>query len=747
MPIKFYTPVYALTLLLSAILLFSIQPMFSKMVLPLLGGTPQVWNTAMLFFQVTLLAGYAYAHISSKILPVKAQALLQLILLIIFVYVLPFGIPEGTQPPITNDPTFWQLALMAGTIGGPFFVLAGSAPLLQRWFSQTDHPDADNPYFLYGASNLGSMGALLAYPVLLEPFLDLTQQAKFWALGYVVLIACVTVAGLLVWKRSQLKSNKPSSKQADPMSISWALRLKWLALSFVPSSLMLGVTTFITTDIASVPLLWILPLALYLSTFIIVFARRQLFSIHSIMALHAILMVALIIQMLVIDVPPFALIAFHMALFFVAALSCHAQLASLKPEASKLTEFYLIMSIGGALGGVFNALIAPNYFIIPIEYALALVAACLLRYIGRKPVFKIGSGFFVLAAIAALAIISLGGFPDWILFIIAFGLVVSFAWVMNMRFIFTAAIAVCLLAHPPGYDWGNGFYKDILHHDRNFFGVMKVIDTASDERILLHGTTNHGTQALIEEHRLTPLSYYSETSPLRDVFSIFDARNGEQNIGVLGLGVGVVACYQKDNRHFDFFEIDPDIVRVAENKDYFTFLSDCGSSYDTILGDGRLTIKDKPDQSYDLIVLDAFSSDNIPMHLLTIEAIELYLQKLKPNGVLTFNISNNYLDIEPVLTLAAEHLSLKGYAKLSEGLSIEGTNIEGNLAEYFAFTDNMVIAAQLEAEGWTEGMKRSGVRLWTDKFTNIVSVLGNKTGLKRMKALLAAEEKENIVAE
>ncbi|MFP4313689.1 MAG: spermidine synthase [Alphaproteobacteria bacterium] len=766
MTIRLYTPVYATTLLLSAALLFSVQPMFSKMVLPLLGGTPQVWNTAMLFFQATLLAGYAYAHGTSRFLNIRMQAVLHLILLTIFVAVLPFGIPEGSIPPADSDPTLWQLSLMALVIGGPFFVLSGSAPMFQRWFAGTKHPDADNPYFLYGASNLGSMTSLLAYPFLIEPFFTLDTQSSIWMVGYITLIIFTLAAAFLVWtsqEREQDKSLKKQNKEEGRGSIAWKLRGKWLLLSFLPSSLMLGVTTYITTDIASVPLLWILPLALYVGTFIIVFSRKEYVSKNTILLIQGGLFALLITKTLAYtSLDPFLFIGLHFLLFFFCALACHKELADSKPAASHLTEFYLIMSLGGALGGVFNALIAPRIFLIPLEYTLVLVVIAFLRY-GHRPeksfhafiqkftefrpsnaVDKITSpAFIVTALIAITAVISLE-ISDFTNIMAAAILLIGLASILNTRWALGLCLCFTLLAQPPGYKWQNSFMQDLKHLDRNFFGVMRVMDTQSGERILLHGTTNHGAQPLAEDYRLERLSYYGQSSPLTDVFKYLDNQSGEQSIGVLGLGIGVTACYQKEGRSYDFFEIDPDIARIAQNPELFTYLSDCGSPYEIILGDGRLTIENKPDGIYDLIFLDVFSSDNIPVHVMTLEAIQTYLSKLKPDGIFVMNISNNFIDIEPVVTAIAEKLGRPHLAKMTDGQKIEGTDLSSYLSHYFLFLpDNDEIISHFKELGWSPGMRREGVKLWSDQYSNIVSALGNDTAFKRYQASIANIDDES----
>lgn len=770
--IRLYTPVFALTLLLSAALLFSVQPMFSKMILPLLGGTPQVWNTAMLFFQLCLLGGYAYAHATSRFLGIRAQAILHLILLGTFSLVLPFAIPAGWDPPVDKDPTLWQLSVMTMTVGGPFFVLAGSAPMLQRWFAVSDHPDADNPYFLYGASNLGSMTALLAYPVVIEPLLTLGAQAGSWTYGYWTLIVMTALSALLIWKKGTRQQEGFGALHLSANAVTWKMRAYWLILALIPSSLMLGVTTFLTTDIASVPLLWILPLAIYVGTFILVFARKPLLSQKQITLGFEIAMIALIVQMMsfgLVPIHPYYLIALHLTLFFFAAMLCHAALVAAKPHASNLTEFYLIMSLGGALGGFFNAIIAPQIFIIPLEYALVLGLTVFVRY-GRDSaqsfakmldaikafirsksldaLFTVNMALLASVIIIAIFVFSLGvgivlhigKFPVTISHIGAVLAAATLFLLRKKRWHFAVSACLLLALFPPGYYWGQHGFTKILHMDRNFFGVIRVVDMKGNERVLLHGTTNHGAQALDEKYRLTPLSYYSPSSPINDVFNYWDNRKGGQEVAVIGLGIGVTACFQKPDRHFDFFEIDPDIAAIAQDKEYFTYLSDCGSPYDIILGDGRLTIQDKPDSLYDVIVTDAFSSDNIPIHLMTEEAFGIYLKKLKPDGTIIINISNNYIDLEPVISRIAEKLGVRALAHVTNGGKIEKTELSYYPAHFMVLTRSSDAAAWLEKNGWSAGMFRDGVKSWSDQYSNIVSVLGNKTAKTRFRAFIEKEK-------
>lgn len=762
-----YVPVYALTLLLSAALLFSVQPMFSKMILPLLGGTPQVWNTAMLFFQLCLLGGYAYAHGTSRYLSIRTQAILHLILLSAFSLVLPFAIPEGWDPPVDKDPTLWQLSLMAATVGGPFFILAGSAPMLQRWFTVSGHPDAQNPYFLYGASNLGSMTALLAYPVAIEPLLTLTGQAESWASGYFALAGMTAISALLIWKNARAERRSSATATASDIPedfITWKKRGYWLLLSFIPSSLMLGVTTFLTTDIASVPLLWIIPLAIYVGTFILVFSRSPLLSQRQITPGFEIALIVLIIQLVGLSgtpIHPFYLIALHITLFFFAAMLCHTALAEAKPPASKLTEFYLIMSIGGAIGGFFNAIIAPQIFIIPLEYVLVLALAAFIRH-EQDPAQSLGKAYnaiktfirsrsldalfsknmLMMALVIIAGIFAFGLGDKTVLQNCAALVAVGLVMLKKERWLFAISACFILALFPPGFNWGQHGFTKIVHMDRNFFGVIRIVETNENERILLHGTTNHGAQALDERYRLTPLSYYSPLSPINDAFAYWNEQEGEQNVAVIGLGIGVTACFKKPERHFDFFEIDPEIAAIAQNREYFTYLSDCGSPYDIIMGDGRLTIQKKPDSYYDVIITDAFSSDNIPIHLMTEDAFRIYLQKLKPDGMVIINASNNFIDLEPAISQIAKTLGVTAMAQVTNGGQLEGTKLKYYPAHFMVLTRSPKVVAWLEEKGWSAGMFRDGVKSWSDQYSNIISVMGNKVGISRFKAFVEKQKTE-----
>ena len=752
MILRFYVPLFSLTLLLSAVLLFSVQPMFSKMVLPLLGGTPNVWNTSMLFFQVVLLAGYAYAHGTTRFLNVRLQGVLHLILLGIFAVVLPLGIPDGTRPPTTGNPSFWQLGLMAMSVGGPFFILAASAPMLQRWFAATKHKDADNPYFLYGASNLGSMSALLAYPFIIEPVLTLDGQSLSWSYGYGVLAILFAISYFSVFKgaASAQKSAAKKDEKLDEV-ITWPRRLRWILLAFIPSSMMLGVTTYITTDIASAPLLWILPLALYVGTFIVVFSRKEIVDKNLVSIVFLILVSVMFLSFSGWASSPLITIGFHLSIFLSAALLCHKELADARPSARYLTEFYLLMSFGGALGGFFNAIIAPNVFVHAIEYPLMIALTFFVRMSSDdsynlkslstyfKDIFENktftkfldGSSLNVLVILfCAITVFVVGKSVTAI--ILNFVIFICLINLITTRWAAAFCASLLLFLFPPGHAWELKS-AEILHESRNFFGILRVVDDFSlNERFLLHGTTNHGTQSLNPSYNLEPLSYYSHNSPIRGIYNLIEDNPLPQKVAIAGLGIGVTACFQKDGREYDFFEIDPDVVRIAENREFFTFLSDCGSPYEITLGDARLTLAEETDGKYDMILLDAFSSDSIPIHLITREAIVMYLKKLKNNdGILVFNVTNRHVDLEPLLHATAKELGIYSYGHATTGGKLDGTDIAYYPAHFVALTPNSNHGEFLKIQGWGDTWERQRIRVWTDQYSDLVRVFGNKNSVKR----------------
>lgn len=727
--VKAYVPLFAITLILSAFLLFSVQPLFGKMILPLLGGSPGVWNTAMVFFQAMLLGGYAYAHLTTRFLSVRAQAVVHIILLSICVFVLPIAIPEGWgDPPATENPIPWMLGLMTLAIGGPFFVLAGTAPMLQRWFSTTDHPDASNPYFLYAASNAGSMIALLSYPVVIEPLLGLQQQSQFWMFGYILLIALIAGAGFMTRKPVAVAAFDPHTP-ANSTDPTWDMRLIWLMLAFIPSSLMLGVTTYITTDVASAPLLWVLPLALYLMTFIIVFARHCTLSMETAFKWQSFVMI-LVALMFVRDIFHVKAISvgLHLAAFFVCALTCHLALARRKPTPQHLTEFYLVMSLGGVLGGIFNSLIAPFIFAIPLEYALMLCISVAAPFISRDLPFNLKSlkvGYKVILVCIGAALATLINQRDASLALIMMVVIGYTLFTLRKSPPSFVLALLAVIAIDPGFQWTGMPYT--IHIERNFFGVIRVANSEhGGMRQFLHGTTLHGTQALVEQYRLSPISYYAATSPGGQVFGMLTKLHEQkpQKIAMLGLGVGSTACFTQPGREFDFYEIDPAVKRLAENKSLFTYLSDCGSPYQVIIGDGRLRMEAAPDHSYDMIFLDAFSSDSIPVHLLTREAFQMYFQKLKPEGLIVVHISNRFLDLMPLVQALGKDAGANVWFNSNTPYIMAPPDIMVHPSIFGIMTKGPEMTGVIEKDfvQWRT-YKGHEMRPWTDDYANIIYLM------------------------
>ncbi len=727
-------PVFAATIFLGAFLLFSVQPMIAKMVLPLLGGSPSVWNTAMVFFQAALLAGYAYAHFGVRWLGLRRQSLLHLGVLALAFLVWPVALPDGWVPPAERFPVLWVLALLSVTVGLPFFAVSATAPVLQKWFARSGHSHAADPYFLYSTSNLGSVLALLSYPFVMEPLLRLQQQSWAWSWGYAGLCALMGFCVLAIWKR--LAKPLPAmaaaaAPQAATPAPSWRRRGRWVALAFVPSSLLLGVTAHITTDVAATPLFWVLPLVLYLLTYVIVFARRPLLK-HDQVG-RALPFVLALLPILFFSSPNIVVaVGAHLAIFFAVALFCHGALVACRPAEDHLTEFYLWMSTGGVLGGIFNALLAPILFPAIFEYVLVLALACLFLpagSAGRRPVW--GDLLVPLGLAGAFAVLALAGFETstgegsldvfLVLVVLSLGIFLSRSRPLRM----TAVMLVALLL-PTAI----GQFSGSLAMARSFFGVYRVLEVgeAGRFRVLLHGTTVHGAQDQRRGYRRTPTTYYSPEGP---VGQIFEALNGPaagarplKNVGLLGLGVGTLACYRRPDQAWTYYEIDPVVVRLARDPRYFSFLEDCGAEIEIVLGDGRIQLAAAADAGYDLLVLDAFSSDAVPLHLLTVEALALYRQKTARDGLILYHVSNRHLDLAPMVARLAESQGLTAWRRSQVIPKEEKDLYAASSSEWVIMTADPGRAALLDGLlGWQRLPADSATDLWTDDFSNIVGVI------------------------
>jgi SAM-dependent methyltransferase len=719
---------FATAIFVNAALLFTVEPMFSKMVLPLLGGTPAVWNTCMLFFQAALLGGYLYAYATSRWLPPRRQVPMHLALLGLSLLTIPIHVARGWTPPAGGPPVPWLILLLTVSLGAPFLLLSAGAPLLQRWFSYTEHHAAHNPYFLYAASNLGSLLALLAYPLLLEPNLRLTQQSTAWSIVYVLLILLIGVCAFsAVRTGSEERGPGNAGASVAPRSALAVLtRVRWVLLSLAPSSLLLGVTTYLTTDIAPVPLLWVVPLAIYLLTFVIAFSERQIIprefmiGLQTVAALSLTVVLAIGAQRHVTSLAPI-----HLTAFFATALLCHSELARSRPKVDHLTEFYLWISVGGLLGGIFNVIVAPRVFATVVEYPIAVVLACLLR-----PRLGDESKPWSLSLDIVLPFV-LGAVVVWVIqhgyetklgeqggAIAAGAFAVLCLGFLHRPLRFGLGVAAVLL----GFAIGRGNDPTMLLTQRSFFGIYRVRGYPGYHS-LQNGTTTHGGQSLRPTLMREPLTYYHRGGPVGQMFATLMTDKATRRVAIVGLGTGTVACYGRKGETWDYYEIDPVIVSIARNPRYFTYLRDCDPTIRVILGDARLSLRTAPDGAYDLIVLDAFNSDAIPAHLITREALALYLRKLAPGGAVAFHISNRYLRLQPVLSELARDARVAGVVGGDLNLSPAETAMNKFTSEWVVLSRRAEdLTALYQKPGWKMLAPRGAVRVWTDDFSDILSV-------------------------
>jgi SAM-dependent methyltransferase len=677
----------------------------------------------MVFFQAALLAGYAWAHVVNRLLPQRIAMVAHLAVMALALLFLPVGLASGAGDPPAEGQAVWLFGLLLASIGLPFFAVSANGPLLQAWFARTPHPQAADPYFLYAASNIGSFAALLAYPFLVEPALRLSEQAQVWTGGFVVLGAMIAACGLMV---------PPAPAQADraPASAAPALarRLGWIALAFVPSGLLVAVTAHISTDVAAVPLLWVLPLALYLLTFVIAFRSGS--TVPDWLG-WPLLAAAAVLPFAAAVMPMPAVLALNLGVVFLASLICHGRVYALRPPADRLTEFYLYVSLGGVLGGAFCGLLAPLVFPTVIEYPLLIAAALFcapavtrdaaaLR--GQLPALAFAAaGGLVMQAVAVFR-------PD----ILAPGVVplIFFAFtallITRSRTLLAAAVAALTIAVPIF-----AIYKPGAIFVRSFFGVHRVVSDGAF-RTLVHGTTIHGAMRLTDAAgtpltgRPEPLTYYTFGGPMGDAIAAVRAVAGRPlDAGVVGLGAGSLACHAQPGDTWRFYEIDSAVVKLARDPALFRFLSDCMPDAPVVLGDARLTVP-RGNDVYDVLVIDAFSSDAIPMHLLNVNAVRDVERRLRPDGVLVFHISNRHLDLQHILArIAAE----RGLAALRRSdpppKDSQETMRTGSIAMALVRPGSPAGAA-LEARGYVRVEPDMTRRPWTDDYANILEAIADK---------------------
>ncbi|HWX59425.1 fused MFS/spermidine synthase [Bradyrhizobium sp.] len=729
---------YTAAIFLSALLLFSVQPLFTRMVLPRLGGSPAVWSVAMVFFQTLLLAGYAYAHVLMQIKNRAIPVAVHLVLLAVAMLTLPLSIAGVFGEPPTSGYAFWLLGLFAISIGLPFFALAANNPLLQAWFVRTGHPAGPDPYFLYASSNIGSFLALLSYPVLLEPLLTLRMQNLLWTCGYGLLILLIAGCGALLLSSPALAATDLATEETDAPPPSWPVRARWIFLAAVPSGLLIAVTAHISTDVAAAPLLWVLPLSLYLLTWVLVFQSRPLLP-HKWMLMLQPLAIAGTILLLAVGGEQNLLLTLggHQLCFFVIAMACHGELARTRPPAKYLTGFYVALSLGGMVGGLFAGLISPFVFSWIAEYPILLALAALCRPSdGDEALPRVSRWYWLLLAALAVALIAPTLLPPGRIWA---WLEEHRVWTSGAVGVFAAALAILLKAGRWKvfatvalalllvriYPADDGRVETV----RSFFGVHKILVTPNGQyHVLMHGTTIHGAQKYQNDDgtpvagRPEPISYYHKDGGIGQAITAVRERKGAPlRVAVIGVGSGTLTCAAEPGETWKFFEIDQTMVDTARDPKYFTYIRNCAPDFKPVIGDARLTFAKEPDGIYDLIIVDAYSSDAIPIHLATEEAMKIYKDKLAPQGAVVMHVSNRHLELSSVIVGIADANDLKSWVFSEDS---------GRDDEYI-FSTSVVVSAREEAdvgklaasEQWAETEADEKQWVWTDDYSNIIGAL------------------------
>ncbi len=862
-------PVFTLAILSSAALIFTLQPLFSRMTTPMLGGSPAVWNTSMVFFQAALLVGYGYAHLLTRLKDLRLQALIHAALLGLAAFALPVLVRTPFGEASSTAPQLWLFGVLTASVGAPYAIACATAPLLQAWYARTGRADAHDPYYLYAASNVGSLGGLLAYPLLIEPFAGVAAQSLGWSFAYgavaLMIMACVALA---------IRAKGPAPERAAALNAApaWRQRLFWLAAAALPSSLLLGVTQHISTDVASAPFLWVVPLALYLITFIIAFARGAE-KLQPLLRVLAPVSLALLILSFGTHNNWPVLLAANLGCFFLCALACHLTLAGARPEAARLTEFYMWVSLGGVVGGAITALLAPLAFNDVYEYPLALAgiavlvawggqagrarsladaffagavalilpAALLLqhpapivalycaafgaaaaliaagiqanRVSDDDPARVMTYGFFGVALVFAALLAAFTAKPEWLFAEVvvdgeetreivthwavtlgALGMVLLAFLIRSVSGISFAAEAgagagsrVAAMAAGVGAAfiglglglvvWGADFTDQVLfyasivfigvgmavngsrpfvlaamtlvafgllylddnrdvtlvHQERSFFGVVRVTDNDAGDpemgnlRVLYHGTTIHGAQLTGEFARLRPLTYYNPATSLGEATARAARAHRPAHLGLIGLGAGATACLLwDDNDDLTIFEIDPGVVRLSVGADAaFSYVNACARDARVVVGDARAQIQNEPDATFDLIVVDAFSSDAIPAHLLTREAVRLYMAKVRPDGAVVLHLSNRNLSLVLEAARVAREEGLTAIWRTSSGDPSAGVFGYGALpATTMVLTRDpqALEAMRFHAGEWCAPPVAPG-QAWSDDYINIARAL------------------------
>ena len=742
---------FALATLLSAFLLFWVQPLFAKMVLPRLGGSSSVWTTAMLFFQATLVLGYGYVHCSDRWLSRRRQVLLHFLLLLVATLALPFS-PSGESGGAGNSPIVYVLLLATTSVGLPFLALSATAPLLQRWFAA----NGSDPYFLYAASNLGSMAALLFFPTLIEPTLAIQPQTVVWQGGYLLLVVLLGLCGWLAVRWAWKESADALYLEPGQAAITLSTRLAWVFWAFLPSSAMLGVTSHVTSDIAPAALFWVVPLALYLLSFVVVFSRlrRILPPAGLAWAIVVLALAALAVRYWGGDRTfdrALVSILLNLLWFFAAACLLHGFLYQSRPQPARLTEFYFWSACGGALGGIFNGIAAPLIFHQVLEYYLLLVAIAaialrlaLVNLVTGKPIStpetrRVVWTFVVLLLLFLLADRVLAGAvtPELRSGVVLYSLVamvITLLVAVRRRQAKAWRVAILVIVAIAGgmylsiQDYGN------LYLARSFYGSMRVKERRDLNEVpyhlLLHGSTRHNMQRFGSdpERNREPLMYFHRHGNIGNaVTALRNHLDRPLRFAIAGLGAGAMSAYTEVGDEMVFYEIDPEVVTLATDPALFTYVAEAQGNIEIVVGDARLQLAQAPDRHFDLIHLDAFCGDAVPVHLLTTEAIALYLRKVKADGMVLFHLSNRYLDLPRVL----QGMELpKGYS-LYYGSRYHVERPEGTMALSGLFSHSQVVLlardeafpeAITDSPRWRYLPPDPEIRPWTDDYSNLFQI-------------------------
>jgi hypothetical protein len=766
------TALFRATAFAGAFLYFVVQPMFARRLLPHLGGAPVVWSTMLVFFQLLLLAGYAYAHAAGRSDDLIRSRRMHL--LIAALPVLLSGaaaIAWGSPLIVSSQAEQWLdpqsqpvLGLLASTllaVGLPGFVLAAGTPILQRWFANSRAAPSD-PYALFAAANAGSLAALIGYPLLIERWYGLTEQSWIWYAGYAAYVALLCACAATTRTASARFGSCTAATATDDNPAAGGLsrmrQFRWLGLAAAPAAALAGVTGFLTMDLASVPLLWIIPLALYLLTFILVFGRRRFVTTRLVLRYVPLVMLVWSIT-LVLDAtePIVVLMAVHLAAFFWIALACHQALHDDRPPPSDLTKFYLVLAAGGFAGGLVSALLVPVLFDSRPEYPLAMLAGCALAGAvrtgsPRSPIEPAGDSPRRLAPGLLVPVLLAGG--------LAFGVRIlidgsSFAAEETLssvtaRYVRGAALTLpvlaCLIAASRPLSFaaalaavlavtlaGSARHGDVLLQERTWFGIHRVTrHRSTGAHLLVHGNTVHGIQQWSPEPSSTPGAYYHPDGPAGDIFELLNVADGPRSVAVIGLGAGSLASYARERplQHWTFFEIDPAVVRIARNPDYFTYLQDAfphPERLQIVTGDGRLRLREVPDARFDLIVVDAFSSDAVPAHLLTTEAVSLYTRKLKPDGKVAFHISNRNLQLASLLAALADahEPPLIARQRFDGAYSRSRHKTDDRLPSHWVVMARSEAPLQDLATRWLPLQRQPMIDPWSDDYADLTAVLIN----------------------